>query len=168
MESPPPSDTGRPAIPIRHNQPNTPPSTHYIRPEQVARKIEASKSPLLVQGYVTAPASTTCLPTSTAWSVKRSRERPSKRDIDSGGHLVLPLAIDQHGEQPAGGDRRRRRLVGERQRLFPGDRRVRRNSRAPTAESSTANSAPISAKQSSTSSGSTCWGRLLSGESVTT
>ena len=42
MESPPPSDTGRPAIPIRHNQPNTPPSTHYIPPEQVARKIEAS------------------------------------------------------------------------------------------------------------------------------
>jgi hypothetical protein len=41
VESPPPSDTGRPAIPIRHNQPNTPPSTHYIRPEQVARKIEA-------------------------------------------------------------------------------------------------------------------------------
>jgi hypothetical protein len=42
VESPPPSDTGRPAIPIRHNQPNTPPSTHYIRPEQVARKIEAN------------------------------------------------------------------------------------------------------------------------------
>ena len=42
MESPPPSDTGRPAMPIRHNQPNTPPSTHYIRPEQVARKIEVS------------------------------------------------------------------------------------------------------------------------------
>ena len=42
MESPPPSDTGRPAIPIRHNQPNTPPSTHYIRPEQVARKMEVN------------------------------------------------------------------------------------------------------------------------------
>lgn len=28
-------------MPIRHNQPNTPPSTHYIPPEQVARKIEA-------------------------------------------------------------------------------------------------------------------------------
>jgi hypothetical protein len=42
VESPPPSDTGRPAMPIRHNQPNTPPSTHYIPPEQVARKIEAS------------------------------------------------------------------------------------------------------------------------------
>jgi CubicO group peptidase (beta-lactamase class C family) len=27
---------------IRHNQPNTPPSTHYIRPEQVARKIEVN------------------------------------------------------------------------------------------------------------------------------
>ena len=47
MESPPPSDTGRPAIPIRHNQPNTPPSTHYIRPEQVARKIEAKFDNLL-------------------------------------------------------------------------------------------------------------------------
>jgi len=45
VESPPPSDTGRPAIPIRHNQPNTPPSTHYIRPEQVARKIEANGEP---------------------------------------------------------------------------------------------------------------------------
>lgn len=45
MESPPPSDTGRPAMPIRHNQPNTPPSTHYIPPEQVARKIEAKKNP---------------------------------------------------------------------------------------------------------------------------
>jgi len=29
-------------MPIRHNQPNTPPNTHYIPPEQVARKIEAS------------------------------------------------------------------------------------------------------------------------------
>jgi len=43
LESPPPSDTGRPVIPTYNNQASQSASTGFIRPDQAVRKIEASR-----------------------------------------------------------------------------------------------------------------------------